>query len=62
MIGDQDNSPNSLGNMRLIDFGLVTDYLDKDGKHIEELSTCDASSTFAGNLAFCSKNALNFMK
>ena len=35
LIGDQNNSPESLSEIRLIDFGLVTDYLDSHGNHIE---------------------------
>jgi serine/threonine protein kinase len=35
LIGDQNNSPKSLSEIRLIDFGLVTDYLDSQGNHIE---------------------------
>jgi serine/threonine protein kinase len=35
LIGDQNNSLLSLSEIRLIDFGLVTDYLDGQGNHIE---------------------------
>lgn len=52
LIGDQNNSHESLNEIRLIDFGLVSDYLDQDGNHIHEVPL---TTTFAGNLAFCSK-------
>ena len=48
--------------MKLIDFGLITDYLDKDGNHIEESLANSGNNNFAGNVAFCSKNAMNFMR
>ena len=42
--------------IRLIDFGLATKYRDSNNKHLEQ-----TGQSFNGNLAFCSKNALNFM-
>lgn len=36
LVGDQNNSPGSLHEIRLIDFGLVTDYLDPEGNHLLE--------------------------
>ena len=44
--------------MRLVDFGIVEKYLDKDGKHIEE----GERDYFRGSFNFCSKYAFNFTK
>ena len=41
----------------LIDYGLVSKYVDEDGKHLPKLSNID---TFKGNLQFSSLNTLNF--
>ena len=35
LVGDCHNSTESLADIRLIDFGLSTDYLDSQGNHIE---------------------------
>ena len=56
MVGDKDNSPESLNNFSLIDFGLCTEYLDKEGNHI----IYESKSKFYGNVAFASKHAMNF--
>ena len=56
LIGDADGSPNSLSNVRLIDFGLCTKYVDKNGYHIPFGKTAE----FVGNVAMCSVNALDF--
>ena len=55
-MGDKDNSPESLKNIYLIDFGLCTDYIDKDGDHI----TFEKRHKFYGNVALASKHAMNF--
>ncbi len=47
---------NSLTEIRLIDFGLCTKYLDSKGNHIKFSKTND----FTGNLALSSKYAMNF--
>ena len=44
--------------VKLIDFGLVTKYLDDKGKHIMKQST----EFFEGNFIFASVNALKFKK
>lgn len=36
MIGDAVSSPESLSTVKLIDFGLCSDYLDAQGNHIEQ--------------------------
>ena len=36
LVGDQHSTPASMHEIRIIDFGLVTDYLDADGNHVEE--------------------------
>ena len=56
LVGDKDSSPNSLSDIRLIDFGLCTRYLDMQGNHIEMTS----QETFLGNMALGSVNAMNF--
>ena len=56
LVGDKDSAPDSLSDIRLIDFGLCTSYLDASGEHIP-MST---QSTFFGNIAFGSANAMNF--
>lgn len=56
LVGDKDGSPNSLADIRLIDFGLCSSYLTNNGQHID-MST---RSMFLGNIAFGSVNAMNF--
>ena len=56
VVGDGNNSVSSLSEIRLIDFGLCTDYLTSEGRHIE----FEYTSEFVGNLALSSKNAMNF--
>lgn len=56
LVGDKESSPQSLSDIRLIDFGLCTDYLDSSGRHIEMTN----QSTFHGNMAMGSVNAMNF--
>ena len=55
LIGDKVSSLESLHEIRLIDFGLATKYLDNNNDHVGL-----ERQAFNGNLAFCSKNALNF--
>jgi serine/threonine protein kinase len=57
MIGDHQSSPQTLHQIKLIDFGLVTDFRDQDRNH---LAMTDVE--FVGNLAFCSKNAINYKR
>ena len=47
VIGDKTSSASSLTDIRLIDFGLCTRYIDDNGKHIEMKD----ESTFQGNMA-----------
>ena len=54
MVGDRFNSPSSLHQIKLIDFGLATKFIDKNGDHIPQKE----ENTFVGNLAFCSKYAM----
>jgi casein kinase 1 delta len=42
--------------VRLIDFGLSTPFLDKNGEHVKI-----HERLFEGNLAFCSKYSMRFM-
>ena len=35
LVGDSQSSTSSLSDIRLIDFGLSSDYLDSQGNHIE---------------------------
>ena len=56
VVGDNSSIGNSVSDLYLIDFGLCTDYLTAEGKHIEFGYT----SEFIGNLALSSKNAMNF--
>ena len=56
IVGDSESSPESLSTIRLIDFGLCTNYLDAQGNHI----SFGNSEEFVGNLALSSKNAMNF--
>lgn len=57
IVGDAQSSPGSLAEIRLIDFGLCTRYLDSAGAHIKFNSTQD----FIGNPALSSKHAMNFL-
>ena len=50
MVGDHCSSKASLGDIRLIDFGLSTRFLDQNGNHIQE-----HTKVSKGNMAFCSK-------
>ena len=52
VVGDFKNSPESMNEIRLVDFGFVTRYLDKDGKHLQMKNI----TTFRNNLIFCSIN------
>ena len=54
LVGDADGSPNSLSNVRLVDFGLCSKYVDENGYHIAFGKTDE----FVGNVAMCSINAL----
>lgn len=56
IVGDCNGTFESLSDIRLIDFGLCTDYLDPNGNHIEMAN----QSTFHGNMAMGSVNAMNF--
>lgn len=56
LVGDKDDRPESLSDIRLIDFGLCTNYLDSDGEHIPK----SKEKVFFGNIAFGSVNAMNF--
>jgi serine/threonine protein kinase len=38
LVGDANSSPDSLHDIRLIDFGLVSDYIDPFGSHVPEKS------------------------
>ena len=54
MIGMPSNSNSS--DIKLIDFGIATEYLDKERNHIK----CQELKYFEGTTAFSSYNALNF--
>ena len=56
-MGDSNSSPFSLSHIKLIDFGLCTDYLDATGAHLK----FENQTKFIGNLSLSSKNAMNFM-
>ena len=56
MVGDSDNSPQSLADIRLIDFGLSTEYLDPQGKHIQ----FELTKEFKGSMAMSSKYSMSF--
>ena len=56
LVGDKDSSLQSLSKITLIDFGLCSSYLDKDGKHVKD----EAQKCFMGNMAMASVNAMNF--
>ena len=56
MVGDSDNSPNSLDDIRLIDFGLSTEYLDAKGQHIK----FGLTKEFKGSMAMSSKYSMSF--
>ena len=56
MVGDLNSSPESLCQIKLIDFGLATAYIDVKNKHIKQ-----EVADYVGNLAFCSNNAMNYM-
>ena len=56
IVGDGECSKPSMSHIRLIDFGLCTDYLDKDGSHIKFGYTKE----FIGNMALSSKYAMGF--
>ena len=47
-----------MNKIRLIDFGLVTDYRDSEGCHIEE----NIPDKFKGSMLFASKYSFNFVK
>ena len=53
IVGDAKNSDKSLNQIRLIDFGLSTSFIDEKGNHIQQ-----QKSLFSGNAAFCSMHAL----
>lgn len=53
LVGDKNDE--NLHQIRMIDFGLTTPYLDANGDHIKE-----EQGDFIGNLAFSSKNAMNY--
>jgi serine/threonine protein kinase len=52
LVGDQHGS--NLSSIKLIDFGLCSTFIDEKGRHIKP-----HKSSFRGNVAFCSYNALN---
>ena len=56
MVGDSNNSPQSLADIRLIDFGLSTEYLDPEGKHIK----LELTKEFKGTMAMSSKYSMSF--
>ena len=57
LVGDSNSScPQSLNDIKLIDFGLCSEYRDKTGMHIAFGET----SEFTGNMAMGSANALDF--
>ena len=56
LVGDSDSSTESLADIRLIDFGLCTDFLDTEGNHIEFRQ----AQEFMGNMALSSKYSMNF--
>ena len=45
-----------LNQVKLIDFGLVTKYLDKNGQHVK----AEERDHFIGNMALASAHAMNF--
>ena len=56
LIGDCNDSSQSLDKITLIDFGLCTRYLDESGLHIKQ----STQKHFKGNIAMASVNAMNF--
>ena len=56
LVGDKNSSCGSLSDIRLIDFGLCTDYIDTKGGHIQMTN----QETFVGNMAMSSANGMNF--
>lgn len=55
LIGDQHSNLNSMHEIKLIDFGFATKFVDQNGNHLKL-----DKQPFRGNMAFCSKNAMNF--
>ena len=51
-----DGTSNQLHQLKLIDFGLATKYLDATGNHIQ----MEKRHNFLGNLALSSSHAMNF--
>ena len=56
LVGDKDGSASSLCDIRLIDFGLCTGYLNSKGQHIKEVN----KTPFSGNMILGSVNGMNF--
>ena len=56
MIGESSVEDSWFSDLRLIDFGLCTDYKDGSGQHIKE----SASGSFTGNFAFASSDQMHF--
>jgi len=50
LIGDYKNKEDSMHNIRLIDFGFASKYLDKDGNHLPLTET----QVFRSNMIFAS--------
>lgn len=58
LVGDQFNSAESLGDIRLLDFGLCTTFVDAiSGQH----TNLQNQTKFVGNMAMSSVNAMNFL-
>ena len=56
LVGDCDNTPTSLSEVRVIDFGFAAKYRQKDGQHIEELEV----DVFRSNMIFATVNQFAF--
>ena len=56
LVGDKNDSLESLSDIRLIDFGLCTSYIDEKNQHIKKTD----QTTFFGNIAMGSVNAMNY--
>jgi len=52
LIGDYKNKEESLHNIRLIDFGFASQYIDKNGNHLPLTET----QIFRSNMIFASIN------
>jgi serine/threonine protein kinase len=56
LVGDLNQSLNSMHEVRLVDFGFAERFRDKDGNHIKEVDV----QVFRSNMIFASPNQLEF--